>query len=148
MRRPLLVILTIGLLRLVALNEAPDAKSTTPRTPPPAAAAPVPVVGSATIEGEAKTAILTFEYSVDGVQRRSTDPPRMRVVRITSSVPKLAVKLPDEVFAIKIGPDMQRIFEEPVLVDSEQEVVCSCRMREDCGKGGTFRCGLEGELVE
>ncbi len=141
-------ILVFVLVSQTALGETPDPKSTAVAAVSPAVAVKNPVVGSATIGAEAKTATMSFVYEREGKQLETTIPPKMRIVRITSSVPKLAVKLPTDIFAIKIGPDMQRIFDEPVLLDSDQAVVCSCRMRDDCGKGGVFRCGVEGELVD
>jgi hypothetical protein len=111
-------------------------------------AVPSRVVGSATIAENETSAVVTWSYRKAGKSVRTTVPPKMRIGRIASSTPFLMVKLPTLAFGMKIGTDMQRSFDEPVVLDSDQEVTCSCRMRDDCGKGDSFQCEIEAELVQ
>ncbi len=104
------------------------------------------VVGSAAIDGGARVATVVWKYEENGRPVETTVPPRMRVVRMTSDVRRIMVKLPSELFAIRIGDDLLREFEEPLLVHSDQVVTCSCQMREDCVAGETFRCEIEAYL--
>ncbi len=109
------------------------------------AAKPIAVFGSATIPEGAREALVTWTYEVDGKRTESVvSPPRMRVTRMSSNVKRMMVRLPTEIFAIKIGDeDMLREFQEPILVDTDQPTVCTCAMRDDCGKGSQFRCEVE-----
>ncbi len=131
-----------------AAGETPSPVANGAKSERPGASGKVQVVGAATIRGDSKAAVVSWSYKKDGATVRTTRPPKMWITRVSSSVPRLAVKLPTDVFAIKIGQDLHRIFDEPVLLDSDQEVDCSCRMRPECGQGPEFRCGIEGYLAD
>jgi hypothetical protein len=113
-----------------------------------ASGTPVRVRGVASIDGAARIATVTWTYEHDGKRVEALAPPRMRVTRMTSDVRRIMVKVPSELFAIRIGDDLVRVFDPPLVVDTDQHVTCSCRMREDCVAGKTFRCEIEGTLEE
>jgi hypothetical protein len=134
------------LVACLATEAAPDEPVAARQ--PTRGAAPSPVVGVATIEGSAVTAVMRWTYEKDGVQVETTSPPKMVVTRLSANVPLMMVKLPNELFGVRIGQDLQRILESPLLVDTKGEATCSCRMRDDCGSGKTFRCEVEAWLLD
>jgi len=108
----------------------------------------IPVRGAATFDGAAKIATVTWTYEHDGKRVEGSVPPKMRVTRMVSNVPRIMVKVPEELFAIRIGDELERVFDPPLVVDTDQPITCSCRMREDCVEGNTFRCDVEAILEE
>lgn len=124
------------------------AEGTSAAAAPTGAATRKPVVGVGVIEGAAVTAVMRWTYDKDGVPVETTSLPRMEVTRLSANVPLMMVKLPNELFGIRIGQDLQRILEEPLVVDAKGEATCSCRMRDDCGSGKAFRCEVEAWLID
>ena len=106
------------------------------------------VVGTATFDGAAKQATVTWKYLEGGARFETTVPPRMHVHAISANVPRIMVKLPTELFALRVGDDLVRVIDPPLSLDTDQSVTCSCQMREDCIAGTTFRCTIEGVLAK
>jgi len=120
--------------------------------PPQTTAAPPPrilVLGRATFDGSERRATVVWVYELGGERLESTVPPgRMEITRLSSNVEKVGVVMPQEMFAIKIGPDLQRIFAEPIIMDTDQATQCTCGARNDCVGGNVFTCEIEGFLLQ
>lgn len=106
------------------------------------------VFGSATFDGGERMATVTWHYARDGEKIESTVPPRMYVVAIAANLPRVMVKLPSELFGLRVGDPPLLRFDEPILVHTDQSVTCTCAMRDDCVAGVAFRCEIEATLAD
>ncbi len=128
----------ISSLLLLGASAAPGQSS-------PSELVRVPLLGVAEIDGEQRVQVVTWTYEKNGKVVESKVLPRQaRWTRISTSVSGLMVHVPTEPIGIRIGHDLQRIFDEPILVDTDQLIRCSCNMREDCATGKKFHCEIEG----
>ncbi len=141
------MILVIALFGSVAAATPPVPHGNADAPPTPDR---VRVTGTATIRGKAQTATIRWSYVKGGKTVESAAAPKMTVTRLSSNVPLMMIKLPSELFAIRIGEELNRTFDQPILLDNKGEATCSCRMRKDCGSADTaeFRCRVEGWLED
>lgn len=105
------------------------------------------VIGAATFDGGERGATVVWGFWKDGVYIESTIPPRMSISAISASAPRIMVKLPAELFGLRVGDELVRRFDPPLSMHTDQPVTCSCQLREDCVAGVQFRCEIGGRLA-